>query len=137
MVRAFTNTKWGAAIWSAIDWLGNKTAIPEKWSIHMFSVQWGWGPSWKNIRFYLGPRNDPPSLFMNGIIFFQIRFPFWIGLMVRWCGSCSPSYWQGGLGWKGNGRFAILFRLQTDASAAKGMDFPNVGQSNGWEFGSK
>ncbi len=74
---------------------------------------------------------------MNGIIFAQIRAPFWIGLMIRWCGTCSPSYWQGGIGWKGNGRLALLFRFQTDTSAAAGMDGPNSGQPQAWADGPK
>jgi hypothetical protein len=77
---------------------------------------------------------DTPSLFMNGVIFLQIRVPFWVGLQVR---PFTARFFQCGIGWKGNGRLAVLFRFQTDESAATGMDAPNFGQAKFMDDGTK
>lgn len=124
-------------IWPLIDWLGDRTAIPESWSIHLLSVQWGWGsasrPDLSNLRIWT---RDTPSLFMNGLFFIQLRLPFWIGVQIRWAAT-GRAYLQTGLGWKGNGRLAVLLRMQSDESAAVGMDGPNYGQAVGFMDGTK
>lgn len=123
-------------LWPVIDWLGDKTAIPEAWSLHLFSVQIGffdrlYSGAFDVMRFWY---KDPPSLFMNGVVFAQLRLPFWVGLGIRF----SPShFFQCGIGWKGNGRLAILLRIQTDESAEEGMDGPNYGQAIGMMDGTK
>jgi hypothetical protein len=130
MSRPFANLK---TLWKIIDWLGDHTAIPESWSIHLLSLQCGF---FDHVGFTLARLiyRDPPSLFMNGVFFIQIRLPFWIGVHIR---PFTKKYFQTGIGWKGNGRFAVLFRFQTDESSAKGMDFANTGQSTGMNDGTK
>ena len=132
MGRPFPNSP----LWPLIDWLGDKTAIPETWSIHVLSIQIGFFD-----RLYSGAFDvvrtwykDPPSLFMNGMVFVQVRLPFWVGFGIRF----HPRYFfQCGLGWKGNGRLALLLRIQTDESAATGMDGSNYGQATGLMDGTK
>ena len=72
--------------------------------------------------------------FYNAQFFIRIGFPFAIFFHMR---LSSTRLFQGGIGWKQTGRFAILFRFQTDASAAVGYHegLPNLGQSTGWNFG--
>lgn len=129
MPRPFPTSK----LWPVIDWLGDHTTIPEKWSIHLASVQCGF---FDPIGFTLARLiyRDPPSLFMNGFFFIQIRFPFWVGVQFR---PFTKKYFQTGIGWKGNGRFAILFRVQTDESSEIGMDGPNWGQAKFMDDGTK
>ncbi len=134
MSRPFANL---TRVWAIIDRLGDLTAIPDRYSIHILSLQLGFFDSMypkDGLSFRLWYR-DPPSLFMNGMIFFQIRFPFWIGLQLRL--PYIQHYFQCGTGWKGNGRLAVLFRFQTDASSAAGMDGANTGQALGLNDGTK
>ena len=72
--------------------------------------------------------------FYNAQFFIRIGFPFAIFVHAR---LSSTRLFQGGIGWKQTGRFAILFRFQTDTSAAVGYHegLPNLGQSTGWNFG--
>lgn len=129
MSRPFSTS----TLWIFLDWLGNKTAIPEKYSIHVVSLQCGF---FDRIGFTLARLiyRDAPSLFMNGAFFLQIRLPFWIGIQIR---PFTKRYFQCGLGWKGNGRLAVLFRFQTDESSAAGMDYPNSGQATYMNDGTK
>ena len=127
-MRPFTNSQ----LWPIIDKLGDMTSIPEVWSIHLISLQlvfkregWKLGRAWFK---------DPPSLFMNAAFFIQLRLPFWIGIQIR---PFTKRYFQTGLGWKGNGRLAFLFRFQTDESSAIGMDGPNVGQATYMNDGTR
>lgn len=134
MSRPFANL---TSMWRFVDWLGDLTVIPESWSIHLLSFQCGfvdriYGRSAFNLaRLWY---RDTPSLFMNGVFFIQLRLPFWIGIQMR---PFTQRYFQCGVGWKGNGRLALLFRFQTDKSSAIGMDFPNSGQSVGMNDGTK
>lgn len=123
-------------IWRLIDWLGDKTAIPESWSIHMFSIQsvffdMQYSGAFNLLRFWY---RDTPSLFMNGVFFLQLRIPFWIGIQFR---PFTDRYFQCGIGWKGNGRFGIPFRFLHDSSSEAGMDGPNYGQASYMEDGTK
>ena len=43
---------------------------------------------------------------------------------------------QADIGWKLNGRFGLILRSQTDASAAAGEHGPNLGQATGWKRGT-
>lgn len=84
-------------------------------------------------------REKEGSLFYNGIFYFRFMLPFWIGVGIRWAGG-NPTrreYLQTGIGWKGNGRFAILLRIQSDRSAAEGTSGPNYGQAEGFNCGTK
>jgi hypothetical protein len=56
---------------------------------------------------------------------------FFVGVRLT-----ATRLWQfSGIGWKNNGRIALLFRFQTDASAAAGVHSPNPGQATGWDYG--
>jgi hypothetical protein len=76
---------------------------------------------------------DKISLFYNAQFFIRLALPFGIFFGMR----LGPTYlFQTGIGWKLNGRIAILFRVQTDASAAAGVGGPNYGQSSGYDYGT-
>lgn len=75
------------------------------------------------------------SLFRNGMVYVRLLWPFGLFLHVRWCGNCRRAFLQAGIGWKLNGRFAVLFRVQSDATAAAGTSGPNFGQAPGWSEG--
>lgn len=123
-------------LWKIIDWIGDCTAIPEKYSIHILSIQAGFIDSVYPGAFDLLRMwwKDTPSLFMNGVFFLQLRFPFWIGIQIR---PFTARYFQCGIGWKGNGRLGLLFRFLHDESSAAGMDGPNKGQTTGMNDGTK
>ncbi len=113
----------------------NTLSIPLTWIKPLLSIQWGWGdtaasPILTNLRVKL--LSDTPSLYMNGIVFFGIQFPFFVNLMVRWGGqAASPAYLQTHIGWRPvDGAPVIVFRLQSDDSAQGGL----VG---GWVDGPK
>jgi hypothetical protein len=137
MARPLPNAFW----WPVIDWLGDKTAIPD-WLPHsVLSVSYGAGtvesPDWKNLDVRLFER-APDALYQNGIFFFRFAVPFFVGFMLRWSGRTDcAAYLQTHIGWKLNGRLAVAFRVQSDASAEIGMDAPNLGQAKGWARGSK
>lgn len=87
------------------------------------------GGKWRFLPRFCGDT----ALFYNAQFFIRLSWPFGVFLHIR----LGPRYlFQCGLGWKLNGRFAILFRIQTDASAAAGVSGPNYGQSGGYEFGT-
>ena len=78
------------------------------------------------------------SLFYNGVFFVRVMFPFFVGFGVRWSGSTDKrAFLQSYLGWKLNGEFSVVFRIQSDESAAGGYTGPNTGQARGWENGTK
>ena len=126
-----------STIWKLIDWLGDHTAIPKSWSIHLISFQCGFidriysKSAFNIVRLWY---RDTPSLFMNGLLFLQLRLPFWVGIQIR---PFTKRYLQCGFGWKGNGRLALLLRIQTDESSAIGMDGPNYGQTTYMNDGNK
>lgn len=74
------------------------------------------------------------SLFYNGLWMIRITAPFGIWLHLR--PSASGKKNQAGIGWKLNGRFAVLLRRQSDASAAQGTHGPNLGQATRWARGT-
>ena len=78
--------------------------------------------------------NAGSSLFYNGVFFIRIMLPFWIGIQIR---PTTEYYSQVGFGWKLNGRLGVIFRVQSDKSAAAGTHGPNYGHANGWECGPK
>lgn len=76
---------------------------------------------------------EDKSLFYNAQFFLRLSWPLGVFFGMR----LGPTYlFQCGIGWKLNGRLALLFRVQTDASAAAGTSGPNYGQSPGYEFGT-
>lgn len=147
MPRPFPDSK----IWPVIDWIGNATTIPERWCYSVFAFQWGYGSydCLRNFRLQIGQGEKAKhygadgsldgSLYYNGMLFFRIGFPFYVGAMLRWAGSDphSKEYLQFGFGWKMNGRFTITLRVQSDLGAAEGMDGANYGQAIGWADGPK
>jgi hypothetical protein len=110
------------------DWvsrLQDKLAISIEIIKPIFNLQWGWGSrKWPNpfnlcIQFF----HDTPSLYMNGIVFFGIQFPFFVNFMLRWGNeNCSPAYVQIHIGWRPiDGRPVIVLRFQSDDSAQGGL----------------
>ena len=73
------------------------------------------------------------SLFYNAQFFLRLSLPLGIFFGMR---LTTERLFQCGIGWKLNGRLAVLFRFQTDESAAKGVTGPNYGQSTGWDYGT-
>lgn len=77
------------------------------------------------------------SLFYNAVFFVRFCWPFGFFWSVRWSGASDrKAMLQTGLGFKLNGRFAILLRVQSDKTSAAGVTGPNLGQSGGFEFGT-
>lgn len=93
-------------------------------------------PDLTNLHVRLGGDCATGSLFRNGLLYVRLLWPLGLFVHVRWCGSCARTFLQVGLGWKLNGRFAVLFRVQSDASAAAGVSGPNIGQAAGWLEGN-
>ena len=111
-------------------WLGNATAIDDSW-IKTIAVAWIFKEDgkWSVIPRLCGTE----SLFYNAQFFIRISLPIGLFFGLR----LGPTYlFQTGLGWSLLGRFKLLFRFQTDASAAKGVTGPNYGQATGYEFGT-
>lgn len=78
------------------------------------------------------------SLFYNGIFYFRVMFPFFVGFGIRWSGATNKkAFLQTYAGWKLNGQFSIVFRIQSDKTAADGYTSPNTGQALGWNGGTK
>jgi hypothetical protein len=126
---------------------GNPASLLNKWpllldtnSIKSVGIAWlfksvddpqldGESPTWK----FLPKVTGNTALFYNAVFFVRLVFPFGAFFHMR---LGSNYLFQCGLGWKLNGRAAILFRMQTDASAAAGTSGPNYGQSSGYEYGT-
>lgn len=144
MSRPFIQYTWGVKLWELIDKIGEVTTIAQDKVKNIFAVSYGFGdlekPNFKNYKLWVGPQTQKqdPSLYYNGVFFFRIAFPFFIGVMFRWsANTTTKSFIQTHIGWKLNGRFAIALRIQSDTSAEAGMDFPNPGQAWGFMEGGK
>lgn len=62
---------------------------------------------------------------------------FGIFASVRWSpSSTAKALLQAGIGWKLNGRIALLLRIQSDATSAAGSSGPNYGQATGFNYGT-
>lgn len=113
--------------------LGNATAIDSN-SVRSVGIAWGFndGNAWCWI-----PRvTSNESLFYNALLFVRLSLPAGIFASVRWSASSTKrALLQIGLGWKLNGRLAILLRIQSDAASAAGSTGPNHGQATGFDFG--
>jgi len=89
--------------------------------------EWCWTPE----------RVGEQSLFYNGIFFLRLCWPFGLFASVRWSSaSDKKAMLQTGLGFKLNGRFAILLRVQSDKTSAAGVTGPNLGQATGFNYGT-
>ena len=136
MARPFA--QW-TKVWALIDKVGDAAALSAERVKPLASAQWGWGdnaPNLRNFRVSFGS-DQTKSLYYNGLFFCRLMFPFFVGVMFRWSASAKPAYLQAHVGWKLNGRLALAFRLQTDDSAAAGMDYINTDQARGWADGAK
>lgn len=91
----------------------------------------GWG-----ARIWFGRVADE-KLFYNGIFFVRIMFPFFIGIGIRWAGSnpTKRELLQTYVGWKLNGFFSAVFRIQSDLSAKEGFTSPNPNLVEGFYDG--
>jgi hypothetical protein len=133
--------KMKSKLLSALNWIGDRLRLPERYILPLFTLQWGCGPGkpdWRNVEVSFGHGKHDASLYYNGILFFRVMLPFFIGLHVRWSGdpAVRRQFLQTHIGWKKNGDFAITFRIQNDASAAAGSSGPNVNQAPGWNCGT-
>ena len=114
--------------------VGNLTAIDSDW-VRSVGIAWLFKEQgeWKFM-----PRiTGNTSLFYNAVFFLRFSLPFGLFWSLRWSESrVRKALWQAGIGWKLNGRLAVLFRFQSDASSAAGVTGANVGQAQGFEFGT-
>jgi len=115
-------------------WLGNATAIDPKY-IKSVGIAWLFKEDGKWV---FKPRiTGNKSLFYNSIFFLRLALPLGLFIAFRWSGSqASKALMQSGLGWKLNGRFTLLFRIQSDKSSAAGVTGPNHGQAIGFDYGT-
>ncbi|MRD73284.1 hypothetical protein HCX48_00545 [Rhodocyclus tenuis] len=118
--------------------LGNATAIGGE-RVRSIGIAWGFR---ENGRWRWRPRiTGQQSLFFNAVVFVRLT---WVDFMpvgffasVRWSpSSTAKALLQTGIGWKLNGRLAVLFRIQSDQSSAAGVTGPNSGQAPGFEYGT-
>lgn len=115
-------------------WIGNATAID---SIIVRSIGIAWlfkeSGTWRFIPRITGSK----SLLFNAVFFIRLSLPLGLFWSFRWSSSSTAkALWQAGLGWKLNGRLALLFRFQSDKSSAAGVTGPNTGQSSGFNYGT-
>lgn len=114
--------------------LGNATAIDSD-IVRSIGVAWFFktGGKWNLLPTVTGNA----SLFYNAVFFLRLSLPFGLFWSVRWSPSkASKAIWQAGIGWKLNGRLAVLLRIQSDASSAAGVTGQNLGQATGFEYGT-
>jgi len=109
---------WLTAIQSALT-------LPTSWILPIISVQWGYGTRyWPNpLHLRVQLFHEPPSLYMNGLVFASIKFPFFVNLGLRWGDEFrNPSTLQTHIGWRPvDGAPVIVFRLQSDATRQGGL----------------
>lgn len=103
------------------------------------SIGFAWGFKENGKWNWIPCKTGNKSLYYNAMLFVRFSLPFDFRLQIRWAGKdpYKREYFQCGIGWKLNGRFAITFRFPTDESSSEGAKFANVGQSWGWEYGTK
>lgn len=114
--------------------IGNLTAIDSDW-VRSIGIAWVFQ---ENGKWIFKPRiTGQQSLFYNAALFVRLSLPSGIFASVRWSSSTtSKALLQTGIGWKLNGRLAVLLRIQSDASSAAGVTGPNLGQAGGFEYGT-
>jgi len=112
--------------------LGNLLTVDED-SMRSVAVAWIFK---EDGRWVFTPRLcSDQALFFNAIFFIRLLWPFGLYWMLRWAAEGPRAYWQSGFGFKGNGRFSITFRIQGDKASAAGVNGPNLGQAQGFDFG--
>lgn len=86
---------------------------------------------------FIPERVGDQSLFYNAVFFVRFNWPLGLFWSVRWSSATDKkALFQSGLGFKLNGRFAILLRIQSDKTSAAGVTGPNTGQATGFNFGT-
>lgn len=121
----------------------DKLTIDPKYVYPLVCFQWGCSekgdkPDLTSVWYQFGRGPRDRSLFWNGVIFLRITFPLGLFWSIRWTSKpVKRQYLQTGFGYKVNGQFSLTFRFQNDGSAADGTYGKNVGQSSGWQCGSK
>ena len=88
----------------------------------------------ENNHWNITPRITGNAQYYNAQFFVRFGLPFALFFHMR---LSSTRLFQCGLGWKQTGRFAIHFRVQTDAHSAIGYHagLPNTGQAIAWNYG--
>lgn len=100
--------------------------------IKTIGIAWGFT---EQSQWSFKPRLSPSGWqYTNALFSIRLGLPFSLFMQIRWS---KDKLWQGGIGWKQSGRFAIHCRFQTDKSAAEGYHtgMPNTDQAHGWEYG--
>ena len=121
-------------------YLGNLLTFDEDW-MRSQGIAWLFKEigKWR----FLPRLTGDQSLFYNAVLYAKVVTLFWVlpvGVFAsfRWSSSTDKkAYVQFGVGFKGNGRFAILLRIQSDETSARGVTGPNYGQALGFEYGTK
>lgn len=122
----------GEPFW--LYWLGNATAIDDTY-VKSIAVAWLFKEGGKWV--FMPRITGQQSLFFNAVFFLRFSLPFGVFFSFRWsASSVKKALLQTGIGWKLNGRLAVLLRIQSDISSAKGVTGPNVNQSVGFYYGS-
>jgi len=85
--------------------------------------------------------------FVNFMFFTSVHLTPWFifqpfcfaGMHFRWSGKdvTKREFLQTYVGWKLNGFFSAVFRVQSDDSAAEGFTSPNPNLAQGWYDGAK
>lgn len=122
----------GEPFW--LYWLGNATAIDDKY-VKSIGIAWLFKEDgqWKFMPRITGQQ----SLFFNAVCFLRLSLPFGLFFSVRWSSSSiKKALFQTGIGWKLNGRLAVLFRVQSDETSAAGVTGANYGQAQGFDYGT-
>ena len=139
-------------------WLGNLTAIDDKY-VKSIGIAWLFkeGEKWMfmpritgrqslffNAVFFLRYTIAPPTIIMSLLsVYCHSLWPLLFGVFfsIRWAkigpvlGGKPRSFLQAGIGYKLNGRFGLLLRMQNDISSASGVTGANVGQAKGFNYG--
>ena len=93
----------------------------------------------ENERWVFRPRiTGNAHQFFNAILYLGLCLPFGVFCQIRWSDKpTGKQFIQFGIGYKNSGRFAILCRVQSDASAAVGYHpgLPNLGHATGFNYG--
>lgn len=113
--------------------LGNWTSIDDSF---VLSIGLAWLFTEKGVWRLLPRITGNTSLFYNAVFFIRIT-TIGLFLSVRWGSSLDKkSLFQCGIGWKLNGRFGLTLRIQSDKTSAEGVTGPNLGQAQGFEYGT-
>jgi hypothetical protein len=126
--------------------IGNWTTINVE-RVRSWAWAWGneyngkfqrWGFTWRTAD---GCTYAPEALFFNAAWFARYVYPFGVFVQIRWSGrSDRKAYLHIGIGYKLNGRFGFLLRVQSDDSSTDGA-WSGVANENvstrGWQFGPK